>query len=75
MHSVLPGMLVPRATNTMAVTASFTPTVAPKCEATSPMTAVTKPMPKIDTTKHRYPLNKSVTNQKRVINMYRHYQD
>lgn len=45
-------MLVPRATNTMAVTESLMPSVQPKCEATSPMTAVTSPMQMMDTTKH-----------------------
>lgn len=53
----VPGMLVPSATNTIAVTASFIPNVAPKCEAMSPMTAVTTPMQNIDTTKHRYPFS------------------
>lgn len=57
-------MLVPNATKTMAVTASFTPTVAPKWDATSPIIAVTTPMQKIDTTKQRYPLNKSEKTKK-----------
>lgn len=46
-------MLVPKATNTMAVTESLIPNVHPKCEATSPMTAVTTPIEKIETTKHK----------------------
>lgn len=48
-----PGMLVPRATNTMAVTESLIPSVHPKCDATSPITAVTTPIEKMDTTKHK----------------------
>lgn len=51
----IPGILVPRATNTMAVTESLMPSVQPKCEATSPMMAVTTPMHNMDTTKHKYP--------------------
>lgn len=51
----LPGTLVPRATKQIAVTVSLIPRVHPKCEATSPMTAVTTPMQKIDITKHKYP--------------------
>lgn len=51
----LPGILVPKATNTIAVTVSLIPSVKPKCDATSPITAVTTPIPNIDTTKHKYP--------------------
>uniref|UniRef100_A0A1I8ITU7 Cyclic nucleotide-binding domain-containing protein n=1 Tax=Macrostomum lignano TaxID=282301 RepID=A0A1I8ITU7_9PLAT len=39
-----PGRLVPRATKVMAVTASVRPTVQPKLDAKSPMTAVSMPM-------------------------------
>lgn len=46
-----PGTLVPRATNTIAVTESLMPSVQPKWDATSPMTAVTTPIAKMDTTK------------------------
>lgn len=49
--SQLPGILVPSATKTIAVTESLMPNVQPKCDATSPITAVTTPMQKIDTTK------------------------
>ena len=41
---ILPGTLVPRATMQMAVMESLRPIVQPTCEATSPMTAVTKPI-------------------------------
>lgn len=57
----LPGILVPRATKQIAVTESLIPKVQPKCEATSPMTAVTRPIHIIDTTKLKYPLNISKT--------------
>lgn len=50
-----PGILVPRATKTMAVTESLMPKVQPKCDATSPIMAVTTPIDRIDTTKQRYP--------------------
>lgn len=50
---ISPGILVPKATKTMAVTESLMPKVQPKCDATSPMTAVTMPIHKIDTTKHK----------------------
>jgi len=48
-----PGMLVPRATKTTAVTESLIPKVQPKYEATSPITAVTTPIPRMLTMKHR----------------------
>ena len=48
----VPGTLVPRATIEMAVTLSLSWTVQPKWEATSPVTAVSRPMPRIETTKH-----------------------
>lgn len=54
-------MLVPRATKTTAVTESLMPKVHPKYEATSPMTAVTTPIPAMLTTKHKYPPAMSVT--------------
>lgn len=46
-----PGTLVPSATNTIAVTESLMPSVQPKWDATSPMTAVTIPIAIMDTTK------------------------
>lgn len=58
--AALPGILVPRATNTMAVTESLIPNVQPKCDATSPMIAVTIPMQRMETTKHKYPPATSV---------------
>ncbi len=51
----LPGILVPSATKTIAVTESLMPKVQPKCDATSPMIAVTTPIENIDITKHKYP--------------------
>lgn len=59
----IPGILVPSATKTIAVTPSLIPKVAPKWDATSPITAVTNPMQIMDTTKHRYPLKISKTKQ------------
>ena len=50
-----PGILVPNATKHMAVTASRIPNVQPKCDATSPITAVTRPIQIMETTKHKYP--------------------
>ena len=52
----VPGTDVPRATNTTAVTESLSPTVQPKWEARSPMKAVSRPMPEMDTTKQAQPL-------------------
>lgn len=52
---LLPGILVPSATNTMAVTESLIPNVQPKCDATSPIIAVTTPIERIEITKHKYP--------------------
>lgn len=49
----LPGKLVPNATKTIAVTESLIPSVQPKCDATSPITAVTIPIEHIDTKKHK----------------------
>lgn len=48
-----PGTLVPSATNVMAVTESRTPTVQPKCDAKSPIKAVSMPIHIIDNTKHK----------------------
>jgi len=48
-------MLVPRATKLRAVTLSFKPTVQPKCAATSPITAVSKPIMIIDTVNAAHP--------------------
>lgn len=63
----LPGILVPSATKQIAVTESFMPKVHPKCEATSPIIAVTTPMHNIDTTKHKYPLNISKINEHKTM--------
>lgn len=63
-------MLVPKATKTIAVTESSIPSVDPKCEATSPITAVTTPMTKIDTTKHKYPLNNPEKNSIQFLSSY-----
>lgn len=46
---------MPKATKQMAVTESLIPNVQPKCDATSPIIAVTTPIQKMDTTKHKYP--------------------
>lgn len=62
--SCSPGILVPSATNTMAVTESLIPNVQPKCEATSPMIAVTTPIQRMETTKHKYPPATSGENEK-----------
>lgn len=51
----LPGILVPKATNTMAVTASAKPIVQPKCDAISPMKAVRMPITNMHTVKHGQP--------------------
>lgn len=51
----LPGSEVPSATKTTAVTESLRPTVQPKCDAKSPITAVKTPMTLIDTMKHAQP--------------------
>ena len=53
-------MEVPRATNTTAVTESRRPTVQPKWEARSPMTAVSRPMTEMDTQKQAQPFQYSV---------------
>lgn len=50
-----PGKLVPIATNESAVTASFSPTEQPKCDATSPITAVRMPIHKMDIQKQIHP--------------------
>ncbi|KAG7264727.1 hypothetical protein CRUP_025905 [Coryphaenoides rupestris] len=57
-------MEVPRATKTTAVTVSLRPTVQPKCEARSPMTAVSMPMTMMEMTKHAQPLQQSVGGTK-----------
>ena len=54
-----PGTLVPSATMVMAVIESFMWLIQPKCAATSPMTAVSRPMKKIDITKAGQPLHLS----------------
>lgn len=55
-----PGMEVPSATNTTAVTVSRSPTVQPKCDAKSPMMAVRRPMTLMDTKKQAQPFQYSV---------------
>lgn len=50
---IVPGILVPRATKTMAVTESLMPSVQPNIDATSPIIAVTTPILRIEITKHR----------------------
>lgn len=62
---ILPGILVPKATKQMAVTESLIPSVQPKCEATSPIIAVTTPIQKIDTTKHKYPPHISIKKKEK----------
>lgn len=56
-------MLVPRATNVIAVTESVSPMVHPKCDAKSPIKAVRPPMKMMATTKHAHPPHKSVGGQ------------
>ena len=52
---MLPGSEVPKATNEIAVTLSLRPTVHPKWEAKSPITAVNIPIMMIETIKHAQP--------------------
>ena len=54
-----PGTLVPSATIVMAVIESLMWLIQPKCAAISPMTAVSKPMKKMDVTKAGQPLHLS----------------
>ena len=51
----LPGTEVPRATMQMAVMESFIPMVQPTWEATSPIRAVTRPIPMILIVNEGYP--------------------
>ena len=53
---LVPGTLVPRATNAMALTPSLRLMKQPRWPATSPMTAVQAPIMKIEITKVGYPL-------------------
>jgi len=46
---------VPRATNEIAVTLSLRPTVQPKADAKSPISAVKAPMKAIETQKQAHP--------------------
>ena len=55
MKMFLPGKLVPRETNAIAVTLSLSPTVQPKCDDTSPISDVMTPMKMTHVTKHGYP--------------------
>lgn len=57
-------MEVPRATNTIAVTESRKPTVHPKWEARSPMTAVRRPITQMETMKQAQPFQYSVGGTK-----------
>jgi len=59
----LPGTLVPRATKAMALTLSLRLTKQPRCPATSPIMAVSKPMDEMDATKARYPLYNAACKQ------------
>lgn len=63
-HGRPPGTEVPRATNTTAVTESLRPTVQPKWEAKSPVTAVRTPMREMDTKKQAQPFQYSVGGTK-----------
>lgn len=63
----LPGTLVPRATSATAVTASRSPTVQPKWDAKSPITAVNNPIPMIENTKQSHPSIKSVRRAEKYI--------
>lgn len=62
-----PGSEVPSATKTTAVTESLRPTVQPKWDARSPITAVKRPMTLIDTMKHAQPFQYSVGGTKANI--------
>ena len=53
--NALPGTLVPRATNEIAVMASFNPIVQPKWDAKSPMNAVRTPTMMIEVQKQAQP--------------------
>lgn len=57
---VVPGTEVPRATKAMALTESLRKMKQPKWPAISPMMAVTKPIMRMETTKVKYPLNRSI---------------
>ena len=52
----IPGTLVPRATKAMALTESLRKMKQPKCPATSPITAVQRPIMAMEITKQGYPL-------------------
>ena len=54
-EQAVPGKLVPKATNVIAVTLSLRPTVQPKEEATSPTTPVRRPMTKMEIQKQSQP--------------------
>ena len=60
----IPGTLVPRATKAMALTESLRKMKHPRCPATSPMTAVTRPIIRMDKTKVKYPWNNPVQRSK-----------
>jgi hypothetical protein len=65
--TIIPGNEVPNATNDMAVTLSFRPQLQPKCDAKSPINAVSTPMSVIDTIKHAQPPHMSVSRQTNMI--------
>lgn len=54
----IPGRLVPKATNVIAVTSALSPAEQPKKLARSPIKAVRSPMNNIATTKHNQPPSK-----------------
>ena len=68
----VPGTLVPRATKAMALTESFRKMKHPRCPATSPMIAVTRPIMRMDVTKVAYPLNKPIQRVEAKSYMYIH---
>lgn len=61
---ISPGTDVPSATNTTAVTESFSPIVQPKCDAKSPVTAVSTPISEMETMKQAQPFQYSVGGTK-----------
>lgn len=68
-NNCLPGKLVPKATKEIATTLSARPTVQPKCEAKSPVIAVSIPIIIMATEKHAQPPCISVggTNANRIF--------
>ena len=58
----VPGTEVPNATNAMALTESLRQMKQPNCAATSPMTAVQRPIMTIEKNKQGYPLPRPVVD-------------